>query len=64
MTNLDDAVLRLIPASTGALKLLVNYVGMLEDDEALATPALRQSCRPAARRPVAAFRGCSWQRGS
>jgi len=36
------AVLRLIPASTGALKLLVDYIGMLEDDEALATPALRQ----------------------
>ena len=42
VTNLDDAVLRLIPASTGALKLLVNYVGMLEDDEALATPELRR----------------------
>jgi AraC-like DNA-binding protein len=42
VTNVDDAVLRLIPASTGALKLLVNYVGMLDDDEALATPALRR----------------------
>jgi AraC-like DNA-binding protein len=42
VTNLDDAVLRLIPASMGALKLLVNYVGMLEDDEALATPELRR----------------------
>jgi AraC-like DNA-binding protein len=41
VTNIDDAVLRLIPASTGALKLLVNYVGML-DDEALATPELRR----------------------
>ena len=40
VTNLDDAVLRLIPPSTGALKLLVNYVGMLGDDEALATPDL------------------------
>jgi AraC-like DNA-binding protein len=42
VTNLDDAVLRLIPRSTGALKLLANYVGMLRDDEALATPALRR----------------------
>jgi AraC-like DNA-binding protein len=40
--NVDDAVLRLIPRDTGALKLLVNYVGMLEDDEALATPELRR----------------------
>jgi AraC-like DNA-binding protein len=40
VTNLDDAVLRLIPRSTGALKLLANYVGVLKDDEALATPAL------------------------
>jgi AraC-like DNA-binding protein len=43
VTTLDDVVLRLIPASTGALKLLANYVGMLVgDDEALATPALRR----------------------
>ncbi len=42
VTNLDDAALRLIPRGTGALKLLANYVGMLEDDEALATPALRR----------------------
>jgi AraC-like DNA-binding protein len=42
VTDIDDAVLRLIPASTGALKLLANYVGMLEDDEALATPELRR----------------------
>jgi AraC-like DNA-binding protein len=42
VTNLDDAVLRLIARGTGALKLLANYVGMLEDDEALATPALRR----------------------
>lgn len=42
VTNLDDAVLRLIPRGTGALKLLANYVGMLEDDEALATPDLRR----------------------
>jgi AraC-like DNA-binding protein len=41
VTNLDDAVLRLIPRGTGALKLLANYVGVL-DDEALATPALRR----------------------
>jgi AraC-like DNA-binding protein len=42
VTNLDDAVLRLIPRGTGALKLLANYVGMLEDHEALATPELRR----------------------
>jgi AraC-like DNA-binding protein len=42
VTNLDDEVLRLIPRSTGALKLLANYVGMLKDDEALATSPLRR----------------------
>ena len=42
VTNIDDAVLRLIPRGTGALKLLANYVGMLGDDEALATPDLRR----------------------
>jgi len=42
VTNIDDAVLRLIPRGTGGLKLLANYVGMLKDDEALATPALRR----------------------
>ena len=42
VTNIDDAVLRLIPRGTGALKLLANYVGMLRDDEALATPDLRR----------------------
>jgi AraC-like DNA-binding protein len=42
VTNLDDAVLRLIPRGTGALKLLANYVRMLKDDESLATPALRR----------------------
>ena len=41
VTNVDDAVLRLIPRGTGALKLLANYVGMLDDD-ALATPELRR----------------------
>jgi AraC-like DNA-binding protein len=34
-------VLRLIPRSTGALKLLVNYVRVLADHEALATAELR-----------------------
>jgi hypothetical protein len=42
VANIDDAVMRLIPASTGALKLLANYVGILGDDEALATPELRR----------------------
>jgi hypothetical protein len=42
VTNLDDAVLRLIPRGTGALRLLANYVRMLKDDESLATPALRR----------------------
>jgi AraC-like DNA-binding protein len=42
VTNLDDAVLRMIPRGTGALKLLANYVRMLKDDEVLATPALRR----------------------
>src|SRR5215470_13089706 len=40
VTNLDDAVLRLIPRGTGALKLLANYVAILGDDEALAAPDL------------------------
>jgi AraC-like DNA-binding protein len=42
VTNLDDAVLRLIPAGMGALKLMANYVGIVRDDDALATPALRR----------------------
>ncbi len=42
VADIDDALWRLIPRGTGALKLLVNYVGMLEDDEALATPELRR----------------------
>jgi AraC-like DNA-binding protein len=42
VTNIDDAVLRLIPRGTGALKLMASYVGMLGDDEALATPELRR----------------------
>jgi AraC-like DNA-binding protein len=42
VTNIDDAVLRLIPAGTGALKLLANYVAILGDDEALATQELRR----------------------
>jgi AraC-like DNA-binding protein len=42
VSNVDDAVLRLIPRNTGALKLLANYVGMLDDEEALATPELRR----------------------
>src|SRR5262249_47240015 len=42
VTNIDDALWRLIPCGTGALKLLVNYLGILGDDEALATPELRR----------------------
>src|SRR5215831_19581000 len=42
VTNIDDALWRLIPGGTGALKLLMNYVGVLGDDEALATPELRR----------------------
>ncbi len=42
VTNIDDALWRLIPCGTGALKLLMNYVGILGDDEALATPDLRR----------------------
>jgi AraC-like DNA-binding protein len=40
--NIDDALWRLIPGRTGALKLLVSYLGVLGDDEALATPELRR----------------------
>src|SRR5262249_17270309 len=42
VTNIDDALWRLIPGSTGALELLVSYLGVLGDDEALATPELRR----------------------
>ena len=42
VADIDDALWRLIPRGTGALKLLANYVGMLEDGEALATPDLRR----------------------
>jgi AraC-like DNA-binding protein len=42
VANIDDALWRLIPCGTGALKLLMNYVRILDDDEALATPELRR----------------------
>ncbi len=42
VTHLDDAVIRLIPRDTGALKLLRKYLSVVVDDEALATPDLRR----------------------
>src|SRR5262249_29076990 len=42
VANIDDALWRLIPCGTGAPKLLMNYVGILGDDEALTTPELRR----------------------
>jgi AraC-like DNA-binding protein len=40
--NLDDLTARLIPADTAALRLLVSYIRVLDDDHRLATPELRQ----------------------
>jgi AraC-like DNA-binding protein len=39
--DIDDAVMRLIPRSTGALRLLTSYAGPLLEDEALTDPELR-----------------------
>jgi AraC-like DNA-binding protein len=39
--DLDDAVMRLIPRDTPALRLLTSYVDILENEDALATPELR-----------------------
>jgi AraC-like DNA-binding protein len=41
--NLEDAVMRPIPRDTLALRLLIGYVGVLQDEVALATPELRRS---------------------
>jgi AraC-like DNA-binding protein len=40
--NLDDLTARLIPGDTAALRLLVSYIRVLDDDHRLATPELRQ----------------------
>jgi AraC-like DNA-binding protein len=42
VADVDDAVMRPIPRSTEALKLLAAYVGFLEHELALATPDLRR----------------------
>jgi AraC-like DNA-binding protein len=40
--NLDDRTARLIPGDTAALRLLVSYIRVLDDDHRLATPELRE----------------------
>jgi AraC-like DNA-binding protein len=40
--NLDDRTARLIPGDTAALRLLVSYIRVLDDDHRLATPELRR----------------------
>jgi AraC-like DNA-binding protein len=40
--DLEDRFMRPIPGSNDALQLLTRYVGLLEDDHALATPELRR----------------------
>jgi AraC-like DNA-binding protein len=40
--NLDDRTARLIPRNTAALRLLVSYIRVLDDDHRLATPELRE----------------------
>jgi AraC-like DNA-binding protein len=41
--NVEDAAISRIPRDTQALRLLVSYVGVLQDEDALATPELRRS---------------------
>jgi AraC-like DNA-binding protein len=41
--GLEDALMRPVPADTGALQLLRSYLGVLKDDHTLASPELRQS---------------------
>jgi AraC-like DNA-binding protein len=42
IADLDAAMLRPIPNDTQALRLLVGYAGILKDEQALATPELRE----------------------
>ena len=42
VTNLDDAVIRLIPRHTDALRLLTKYVSVVTKDQSLSTPELRR----------------------
>jgi AraC-like DNA-binding protein len=42
VTNVEAAAIRRIPRETPALRLLMNYVGVLQDEDALATPELRR----------------------
>jgi len=42
VTHVDDAVMRLIPSDTSALRLLRKYIGVVADNESLATPDLRR----------------------
>lgn len=41
VTRVEDAVLQKIPCGTAALRLLTSYLGVLEDNQALATPEVR-----------------------
>ena len=42
VTNVEAARMRWIPRETPALRLLMGYVGVLQDEDALATPELRR----------------------
>ncbi len=41
--GLEDAFLRTMPPDTGILRLLIGYLGILDDSHMLATPALRRA---------------------
>ena len=43
VSDLDGAAVRVIPRSVAPLRLLVNYLGLIRKEAALATPGLRQS---------------------
>lgn len=42
VTNVQEAGMRRIPRETPALRLLISYIGVLWDEDALATPELRR----------------------
>jgi AraC-like DNA-binding protein len=42
VSNVEDVVMRRIPHGTPALRTLVSYIGVLQDENALATPVLQR----------------------
>jgi AraC-like DNA-binding protein len=42
VTDVDKVAMRRIPHGTPGLRMLVNYIGVLQDDDALATPELQR----------------------